>query len=768
MEPVKFTEKTTNNDHCKGSSDSSIFFQPKVTINTPDDVYKQEAHSMAETVIQRSAPSDQTSSGKDRAKFIVEDNLEPDAGQMRKSDFLERLNTEICTTVDETLQGTPYSSHNCPYIREAFARHYNSAPMQLQQLIERYTPATASAQSIDEMIQLVKVRVAVAAARWLNNGGNLSELSDEASSLVPGNPPDEAAGRMFFKSNTGEAHTTESPVSVMKSLGRGSPIDGGTRSKMESAFGTSFSDVEVHTDNHASALSGKMNARAFTVGNHIAFSKGEHQPGTSVGDALIAHELAHVMQQKGMNISNTHSDNALEEDADQTAIGIMTKTIAEKDIHLFRKGIQGLKTGLKISRCSGRNIEDIAQQQKRDLESVSNDPEKLTDAIESMSIDDLEDIKLIVGQNERLGNAIDWDIAFRNRSWTDLLRLHKTDHQSVFHRYADRIQNLIFSGSTNIHIQANGSTQFESLIDEQFSKLLEHENGFRLTVELLITNQTITIKEDPAKDILTDVSGDPFAGRLITTDADSKLLPLNKQHPGAGAGSTVSINQSLLYNQSELSGSRGNLSIIAADPTVTFGHELIHALHFAKGTGLHYPDLGHINALIGNPAQSMVQDPATGSSADPEELHTITGQKNFQAPTEGILIKPNWALSFNLPGDDVTENMLREERNLPKRASHFGAIHLTIIPINHGETVEQMLDRYFLPANLVMTPILRSTIRQLFMELYPYFKDHSSPPDGINDIQIEFPTAQYILMYLRFVKNLPAEADIAKKLTLRQ
>ncbi len=764
-----------NENHIKDSrfpqskkKQSIPFFQPKLFINQPYETFEQGAHIMTEKVIQRSTPSDQTSSEKDQAKFIVENNLEPVVGQMRKSDFLERLNTEISATVDETMQGTPYSSQNCPYIRAAFARHYNSAPMQLQQLLERYAPATASAQNIAEVIQIVKDRVAVASARWVQNGGNLSELSDEASYLVPENPPDKAAGKMFFKSNTGEAHSTESPASVMESLGRGSPMDGSTRSKMESAFGTSFSDVEVHTDNHASALSNNMNARAFTVGNHIAFSNGEHQPGTSVGDALMAHELAHVMQQKGMNISTNYSDNALEEEADQTALRISSFTMPLKSIDLQRKVIQGLKTGLRISRCSGRNADDIAQEQKRELELISNDPERLTDTLESTSIDDLEDIKLIVGQNESLRNAIDWDIAFRNRSWTDLLRLHKTDHHSVFNRYADRIQNLIFSGSTNIHIQANGSTQFESLIGKQFSNLLENENGFRLTVELLMTNQTITIKEDPAKENQTEVSGDLNAGRLITTDEDGKLLPLNKQHPGAGAGSTVSINQSLLNNQSELSGTRGNMNIIEADPTATFGHELIHALHFAQGTGLHHPDPGHINALLGNPAQFMVQDPATGSSADPEELHTITGQKNFQAPTEGISVKPNWPLSFNLPGDDVTENMLREERNLPKRASHFGAVHSTIIPINHSETVEQMLDRYSLPANSVMTPVLKSTIRQLFMDLNPTFKDHSSPPESINNIQVEFPTAQYILMHLRFVKNLPAEADIAEKLILRQ
>ena|GEM_PF-4261898 len=288
--------------------------------------------------------------GTQPARFIVEDDEEPGEGQVRKSEFLDRLNTEICATVDETMQGTPFSSANCPYIRAAFARHYNSSPIQIQQLLERYAPLTAFAQSIDEVIASVKSRVAIAAFQWLQNGGNLSELTDEASSLVP-DGGEENPGGIFLKENSGGGQASDSPASVISNLGKGSPLDGSTRGKMESAFGTSFSDVEVHTDSHASSLSSSMNARAFTVGNHIAFSNGEHQPGSLIGDALMAHELAHVVQQKGAGGSGSYSENALEENADQTAIAVMTKMMSGKDIDLFRKENKGLKTGLRISRC---------------------------------------------------------------------------------------------------------------------------------------------------------------------------------------------------------------------------------------------------------------------------------------------------------------------------------------------------------------------------------------------------------------------------------
>ena len=57
---------------------------------------------------------------------------------------------------------------------------------------------------------------------------------------------------------------------------------------MGAAFGHDFSSVRVHTDSSDAALSDQLNARAFTIGSDIAFGSGEYQPGTMIGDALIA------------------------------------------------------------------------------------------------------------------------------------------------------------------------------------------------------------------------------------------------------------------------------------------------------------------------------------------------------------------------------------------------------------------------------------------------------------------------------------------------
>jgi len=65
------------------------------------------------------------------------------------------------------------------------------------------------------------------------------------------------------------------------------------------AYGTDMSAVRVHTDSTADTLSRSLQADAFTTGNDVFFRKGTYQPGTSQGDHLIGHELAHVATEGG-------------------------------------------------------------------------------------------------------------------------------------------------------------------------------------------------------------------------------------------------------------------------------------------------------------------------------------------------------------------------------------------------------------------------------------------------------------------------------------
>ncbi len=85
---------------------------------------------------------------------------------------------------------------------------------------------------------------------------------------------------------------------VLRSPGR--PLDSDTRTSMESHFGHNFGQMRVHTDAKATESARAVNAQAFTVGHNVVFATGRYKPGTNKGQRLLAHELAHVVQQKAV------------------------------------------------------------------------------------------------------------------------------------------------------------------------------------------------------------------------------------------------------------------------------------------------------------------------------------------------------------------------------------------------------------------------------------------------------------------------------------
>jgi hypothetical protein len=106
----------------------------------------------------------------------------------------------------------------------------------------------------------------------------------------------------------------------------GSLLDPDVRAPMESRFGRDFGHVRLHTDDQAAASARALNARAYTVGAHIVFGQGRYSPGTRKGLWLLAHELAHVVQQRGEVAKDLvrpprlgDADDALERAADHAA-----------------------------------------------------------------------------------------------------------------------------------------------------------------------------------------------------------------------------------------------------------------------------------------------------------------------------------------------------------------------------------------------------------------------------------------------------------------
>src|SRR6185436_228023 len=165
---------------------------------------------------------------------------------------------------------------------------------------------------------------------------------------------------------TADGHAGRSGVDAAALTGRlgpGQPLDGGARGRMESAFGQPFDHVRVHADDHAAALSRDLDARAFTLGSHVAFGAGEFRPGTPAGDALLAHELAHVVQQ-GASASAPSTEATPspphEQDADATAAAVVGSLHGRSDGR-HKPRPPRLRGGLQLQRCgrSGPSERDL-------------------------------------------------------------------------------------------------------------------------------------------------------------------------------------------------------------------------------------------------------------------------------------------------------------------------------------------------------------------------------------------------------------------------
>lgn len=102
--------------------------------------------------------------------------------------------------------------------------------------------------------------------------------------------------------------------------GGGSPLPDAVRQKMEGFFKADFGDVRIHIGPQAPAIG----AIAFTLGSQIFFAPGQYQPASPNGQALLGHELAHVVQQRAGRVRNPFGggiavvqDQSLEREADE-------------------------------------------------------------------------------------------------------------------------------------------------------------------------------------------------------------------------------------------------------------------------------------------------------------------------------------------------------------------------------------------------------------------------------------------------------------------
>jgi Domain of unknown function (DUF4157) len=262
------------------------------------------AHSTAGPRIQRKPAAPKGGPAKaSRGPAIVEDGLPTAPGQMNRSAFLAILRDTLIRSSDAELRPFNRTAQGCPYILRTIERYAGRSIASLMRVLHAFAhpPATADAPTIIEAVTQ-KARI-VARNLGRKYGDRLQAMTEGPGASV-------------------HAHD---PAAVRSQLGTGRPLDSSPRGAMETTFGHDFSSVRIHADPTAARLNNQLGARAFTVGQHIAFSDGAYQPGTREGDTLLAHELAHTVQQRSA-LPGPTSEQHLERQAERAASAALSSS----------------------------------------------------------------------------------------------------------------------------------------------------------------------------------------------------------------------------------------------------------------------------------------------------------------------------------------------------------------------------------------------------------------------------------------------------------
>jgi hypothetical protein len=114
----------------------------------------------------------------------------------------------------------------------------------------------------------------------------------------------------------------------------GRTLEPDVRQTMEQRFGHDFSSVRIHSDGGAGRSAAALAARAYTVGEHIVFGQGEYAPQSREGRHLLAHELAHTVQQRRSGTTRqgkltiSDSQGSAERAADRAADAVVADRVA--------------------------------------------------------------------------------------------------------------------------------------------------------------------------------------------------------------------------------------------------------------------------------------------------------------------------------------------------------------------------------------------------------------------------------------------------------
>ena len=155
--------------------------------------------------------------------------------------------------------------------------------------------------------------------------GNQAMLRMQRTTLPPLHPAPPAIQRVCAQCDTcqtcddetptiqaklapGAAPALDTAAAVQETERAGQPLPTAVRADLEARLGHDFGEVRVHADGAAASAARSVRARAYTLGSHVVFGAGQYAPDRAEGRHLLAHELAHVVQQQGAPVTAAKRD----------------------------------------------------------------------------------------------------------------------------------------------------------------------------------------------------------------------------------------------------------------------------------------------------------------------------------------------------------------------------------------------------------------------------------------------------------------------------
>ena len=333
--------------------------QLKVEVGAAGSPAEQQADAVAKAVVAGEKPP-----------MLVDVGAPVVAGQMSVDQFLTALRAKVADAASAQF-GPLWSIAGCHYIDKYFAHYAGRSAKEIERAMRLYAPEAAASGNPQAAIAGVTARVRAGMATWEATG----ELPADAAAIAPPEAKGDANEAQAAPADAAQAmhtctvHCKHAPGEIpgetnpVAALGEGAPLGSDVASRMGQALGADVSSARVHTDDSAAQLAREQGGIAVTVGQDIAFGAGAYKPGSLEGDALLAHELAHTVQQQGADPTAKvgRESAAAETNADDAAIGAVAQLHGGAEGATFGGALSNIMTtGLQLQRCSPDNAAKTA------------------------------------------------------------------------------------------------------------------------------------------------------------------------------------------------------------------------------------------------------------------------------------------------------------------------------------------------------------------------------------------------------------------------